>query len=128
MTRHDAPGGCQALRPRVGTPFAQKLARTRMRGSQFHYSALLGCFLCLADGSAVGAQSADQSTSGAAVVQRVLARPDEPLTRYRALRRLEARNSRFDVEGWLEGGSQLTPDGRVKYKIVPGGGRRLNPP
>ena len=70
-----------------------------MRGSQFHYSVLFGCMLCLADGSAVGAQSADNTPSGAAVVQRFLARPDEPLTHYRALRRLEARNSRFNVEG-----------------------------
>jgi hypothetical protein len=93
-----------------------------MQGSQFHYSVLLGCFLCLADGSAVGAQSADQSTSGAAVVQRFLARPDEPLTRYRALRRLEARNSRFDVEGWLEAWTELAPDGRFKYEIVREGG------
>lgn len=95
-----------------------------MRGSQFHYSVLFGCMLCLADGSAVGAQSTtDQMPSEtAAMVQRFLARPDEPLTRYRALRRLEARNERFNVEGWLEVWTELTPDGRFMYQIVREGG------
>lgn len=95
-----------------------------MRESQFLYSVLFGCMLCLAEGSAVGvgAQSTDHTPSDTALVQRFLARPDEPLTRYRALRRLEARNSRFNVEGWLEVWTELAADGRFTYEIVREGG------
>jgi hypothetical protein len=55
-------------------------------------------------------------------VQRFLSRADEPLTRYRALRRLEARNDRFKLQGWLEAWTELTPDGRFHYQIVREGG------
>jgi len=78
--------------------------------------------LCLADGSAIGAQSADQPPADAALVERFLARPDEPLPHFRALRRLEARNDRFNVEGWLEALTELTPDGQFRYEIVREGG------
>ena len=66
--------------------------------------------------------AAGDTPSGAAVVQRFLARPDEPLTHYRALRRIEARNSRFNVEGWVEAWTELTADGQFKYEIVREGG------
>jgi len=56
------------------------------------------------------------------VVQRFLARPDEPLTRYRALRRLEARNDRFKLHGWMEAWTELSPDGQFQYEIVREGG------
>jgi hypothetical protein len=56
------------------------------------------------------------------VVQRFLSRADEPLTRYRALRRLEARNDRFKLHGWLEAWTELTPDGKFSYEIVREGG------
>ncbi len=56
------------------------------------------------------------------MVQRFLARPDEPLTRYRALRRLEARNDRFKLEGWLEARTELTQEGRFAYEVVREGG------
>jgi len=62
------------------------------------------------------------ASSDPAVVQRFLARPDEPLTRYRALRRLEARNSRFKLHGWMEAWTELTPDGQFTYTIVREGG------
>jgi hypothetical protein len=55
-------------------------------------------------------------------VQRFLSRGDEPLTRYRALRRLEARNDRFNLQGWLEAWTELTPDGEFSYTIVREGG------
>jgi hypothetical protein len=56
------------------------------------------------------------------VVQRFLSRADEPLTRYRALRRLEARNNRFNLHGWMDVWTELTPDGRFTYTIVREGG------
>jgi hypothetical protein len=56
------------------------------------------------------------------VVQRFLSRADEPLTRYRALRRLEARNDRFKLQGWMEVWTELTANGRFSYTIVREGG------
>jgi hypothetical protein len=56
------------------------------------------------------------------VVQRFLSRTDEPLTRYRALRRLEAHNPRFKQHGWIEAWTELTPDRRFTYQIVREGG------
>jgi hypothetical protein len=56
------------------------------------------------------------------VVQRFLSRADEPLTKYRALRRLEARNDRFKLHGWMEAWTELTPQGRFAYQIVREGG------
>lgn len=62
------------------------------------------------------------SSSVTPVVQRFLSRADEPLTRYRAFRRLEARNNRFNMHGWLEAWTELTPEGTFKYEIVREGG------
>jgi hypothetical protein len=56
------------------------------------------------------------------MVQRFLSRADEPLTRYRALRRLEARNARFKLHGWLEAWTELTPEGKFRYEIMREGG------
>ena len=55
-------------------------------------------------------------------MQRFLSRADEPLTHYRALRRLEGRNDRFKLHGWLEAWTELTPDGHFKYEIAREGG------
>lgn len=75
-------------------------------------------------GSALLATQSAQPPSSAEpqVVQRFLARADEPLTRYRALRHLEARNERFNLHGWLEAWTELTPDGQFKFKVVREGG------
>jgi hypothetical protein len=62
------------------------------------------------------------SSTDAPVVQRFLARPDEPLAGYRALRRLEARNDRFELHGWMEAWTELTAEGRFQYEIVREGG------
>jgi hypothetical protein len=62
------------------------------------------------------------SSSEPPVVQRFLARPDEPLSRYRALRRLEARNERFNLHGWLDAWTELTDEGVFQYEIVREGG------
>jgi hypothetical protein len=67
-------------------------------------------------------QPQPHSSSEPPVVQRFLTRPDEPLTRYRALRRLEARNERFNLQGWLEVWTELTEEGRFTYQIVREGG------
>ena len=62
------------------------------------------------------------SSTAEPVVQRFLSRADEPLTRYRAFRRLEARNPRFKLHGWLEAWTELTPSGQFKFEIVREGG------
>lgn len=71
-------------------------------------------------GSAVATQEQEPGTDQV-VVQRFLSRTDEPLTRYRALRRLEARCDRFNKHGWLEAWTELGPEG-FKYEIVREGG------
>ena len=55
-------------------------------------------------------------------VARFLARRDPPLTSYKALRRLTARNARFNVEGWLEAVTELSPDAGFTYRIENEGG------
>lgn len=54
-------------------------------------------------------------------MQRFLARADEPVARYRAIRYLEARNERFKMHGWLEAETELGPDG-FQYRILREGG------
>jgi hypothetical protein len=49
---------------------------------------------------------------------RFLARPDEPLKEYRASRRLEASNSRFNLRGSLEAVTALSRDGHFTYTIM----------
>src|SRR5262245_43218591 len=56
------------------------------------------------------------------VVQRFLDRQDEPLTSYRALRRLEAHNNRYKKHGWIEAWTSLDPRDGFKFEIVAEGG------
>jgi hypothetical protein len=58
------------------------------------------------------------------VLQRFLSRADEPLTTYRATRRLEGRNERFNVSGWMEIATELTPAG-FHYRVTDEGGSDL---
>jgi hypothetical protein len=79
-------------------------------------------FLCLSSPLKANQEAQPSSSTDAPVVQRFLSRADEPLTRYRALRRLEARNDRFKLHGWLEAWTELTPQGAFAYEIVREGG------
>lgn len=49
---------------------------------------------------------------------RFLARPDEPLKQYRATRRFEAVNPRFNLRGTLEAITTLSPDGAFHYTVT----------
>jgi hypothetical protein len=51
-------------------------------------------------------------------LRRFLARPDEPLTQYRAVRHLEASNERFNLSATLDAITELLPDGRFTYAVV----------
>jgi hypothetical protein len=51
-------------------------------------------------------------------VQRFLAHPDERLTQYRAKRHLQARNERFNKEGWMDALTELDPGQGFRYTIL----------
>jgi hypothetical protein len=57
-------------------------------------------------------------------LHRFLSRADEPLVTYRATRRLEGRNERFNVSGWMEIAAELTADG-FHYRVIDEGGSDL---
>jgi hypothetical protein len=59
---------------------------------------------------------ADARTSDGASTERFLQR-EEPLTQYRAYRRMHARNDRFNQEGWLEAWTEYDHRG-FRYEIV----------
>ena len=58
------------------------------------------------------------------VLHRFLARGDEPLLTYRGTRRLEGRNERFNVSGWMEIATELTAEG-FRYRVIDEGGSDL---
>jgi hypothetical protein len=75
----------------------------------------LACCLTLS------AESAGPPASNAAIqpaLERFLSRPDEPLTAYRATRRLEGHNARFKMRGAIEATTELSSGGRFNYVIV----------
>lgn len=51
-------------------------------------------------------------------LHRFLARADEPLTEYRALRHLEAHNERFNLTAELDAVTELQPNGSFDYTVV----------
>jgi hypothetical protein len=68
----------------------------------------------LAAGSAMTSAESDAERLLAA---RFLARQEEPLQSYRALRRMHAWSERFNQEGWLDARTELK-DGKFNYEIV----------
>jgi hypothetical protein len=67
-----------------------------------------------------GKPSGDDALSASAVAA-FLSRVEEPLTSYRARRRLEATNTRFKKTGWVEALTTLE-NGRFEYRILGEGG------
>lgn len=61
-------------------------------------------------------------TNSSSVIDRFLARADEPLRSYRARRRLEARNERLDLDGWLEARTDLVDPKTLEWSVVAEGG------
>jgi hypothetical protein len=70
------------------------------------------------------AEPANAPAAFAPVLTRFLARPDEPLVSYRGTRRLEGRNERFHVAGWMEIAAELTAEG-FHYRVINEGGSDL---
>ncbi len=68
--------------------------------------------------------SADNTPPAAAhaeiqpALERLLSRPDEPLQAYRATRRLEGHNERFNMHGAIEAMTELLPGGRFEFTVV----------
>jgi hypothetical protein len=55
-------------------------------------------------------------------LQRYLARGEEPIVEYRALRFLDASNSHFGVNAWMDAWTEYTHEGGFTYEIVAEGG------
>ena len=70
------------------------------------------------------AESASVPATFAPVLNRFLSRADEPLVAYRGTRRLEGRNERFNVSGWMEIAVELTAAG-FHYRVIDEGGSDL---
>src|SRR6476469_2406377 len=71
-----------------------------------------------------GAESAPAPGIFQPVLNRFLSRADEPLVTYRGTRRLEGRNDRFNVSGWMEIEVELTEAG-FHYRVINEGGSDL---
>lgn len=63
------------------------------------------------------AESTDPS-----LLERFLSFQTEPLVRYRAARRLEAENKRFNVKGWMEVMTELSPESGFTWTVISEGG------
>jgi hypothetical protein len=70
------------------------------------------------------AEHATAPTEFGPVLHRFLTRADEPLVSYRGTRRLEGRNERFNVSGWMEIATELTANG-FHYRVIDEGGSDL---
>jgi hypothetical protein len=67
------------------------------------------------------APAAEAPASHVTLVSRFLDRDFERVRDYRALRRLEATNDKFQKSGWLRAWTELTPSG-FRYEVVESGG------
>lgn len=56
------------------------------------------------------------------LLERFLSHRAEPVVRYRATRRLEAENKRFNVKGWMEVTTELSPEGGFTWTVTDEGG------
>jgi hypothetical protein len=86
-----------------------------VRRALFGLLSLVACFT-------LAVESAERTETMPAGVQpaleRFLARPDEPITQYRARRTLEGHNPRFKMDGAIEAITELSANGRFSYTIV----------
>jgi hypothetical protein len=70
------------------------------------------------------AESVSPSATIEPVLHRFLARSVEPLVQYRGTRRLEGRNARLNLDGWMEVTTELGADG-FHYRVLAEGGSEL---
>jgi len=74
--------------------------------------------LWLSFAGCVSVAAATGTTTAEPTLQRFLARPDEPITQYRALRTLEGHNERFNMHASLDAVTELSSSGQFTYRIV----------
>ena len=72
----------------------------------------------------VTAEPAARATGFEPVLHRFLNRADEPVVTYSGTRRLEGRNERFNVTGWMEITTELSADG-FHYRVIDEGGSEM---
>lgn len=85
----------------------------------------LATLIVLSMVSALGAQepsAAPSAPQDGSLLKRFLAREIETVTHYRATRRLEAENGRFNVKGWMEVVTELSPERGFTWTVVSEGG------
>jgi len=61
-------------------------------------------------------------TTEGSLLERFLSRQAENVVRYRAIRRLEAENKRFNVQGWMEVMTELSPESGFTWTVIEEGG------
>ena len=70
------------------------------------------------------AESASPPATIEPVLHRFLTRADERLVEYRGTRRLEGRNARMNLDGWMEVATELGADG-FHYRVISEGGSEM---
>lgn len=80
--------------------------------------AALLVLLCIAPWVARGVAASAASAAVEPALQRFLARGDEPISSYRAVRHLEARNDRFNMTGSIDALTELTAEGQFSYTVL----------
>lgn len=68
------------------------------------------------------ASPAAQPDDHGALLERFLSHQVEPVVQYRGTRRLEAENGRFNVKGWMEVTTELSPERGLTWTVVSEGG------
>jgi hypothetical protein len=76
----------------------------------------------VADIHAADPQGPAQQNPPASIVQRFLAKAEEPPVEYRALRRLEASNAKFHQSAWMVAWTEFDRVNGLRYQIVDEGG------
>lgn len=73
--------------------------------------------LALAVGAFLATPTANRAGTSSSSAARFLASYEEPLTQYRAYRRMHARSERFNQEAWLEAWTELDQNG-FRFEVV----------
>ena len=89
-----------------------------MVGTPLRRSLVLSFACCATLAAGTTSDSTESTAAAEPALQRFLARPDEPVTRYRARRTLEGHNERFDMHATVEVQTELTGRGQFTYSIV----------
>lgn len=79
---------------------------------------LCAALIALAGASGLVPAMGQEAPAVPPIVQRFLDRDEEQLTTYKALRRLEAHNERYDKHGWIEAWTTLDPQAGFHYEVV----------